>query len=214
MATQEQIFTHLLTTVLELDTEEVKIISKARYRTYSKFVKNVMYDKLDRLRDRENLSSCAWRELTDWTMYEDMTSPSYKNVITMTCETWDSVDRSIVRINHALDKTTITTVKPSVTTDTVFPSTSPIVVSDVSPNECAYDALFPAGKTFPTQDECNIKEKTDDNSHHLWDTCIFPSSELKDRLVSPATILKLLAQHDSNMFTSPLSSVTLRKHSF
>ena len=55
-------------------------------------------------------------------MYEDMTSPSYATVMTMTCDTWDSVDRNVVRINHALAKTTIATVKPFVQTSTIFPS--------------------------------------------------------------------------------------------
>ena len=52
MANQEQILSHLLTTVLELYTEDIKVISNACYQKYSKFV-NVTYDELDRLRDRE-----------------------------------------------------------------------------------------------------------------------------------------------------------------
>ena len=40
----------------------------------------------------------------------------------MTSETWDSVDRNVVRINHVLAKITFATVEPSVTADAVFPS--------------------------------------------------------------------------------------------
>jgi len=40
----------------------------------------------------------------------------------MTYDTWDSVDRSMLRINHALAKTTIVTIKLSVTASTVSPS--------------------------------------------------------------------------------------------
>ena len=41
-----------------------------------------------------------------------------------------------------------------------------------------------------------------------------PASELEERSISPATVLKLLAQHNSTTFTSPLSYATIRKHSF
>ena len=43
---------------------------------------------------------------------------------------------------------------------------------------------------------------------------MFPSRELEERSMSSATILQLLAQHDSTTFTSPLSYATLRKHGF
>ena len=120
MVNQEQILSHILTTVLELNTEDIKVISNARYRKYSKFV-SVTYEKLDRLRNQETLFLCAWRELTNWTMYANITSPSYAAVTTMMYNTCDSVDRNVLRINHALAKTSIATVKLCVTAATVFP---------------------------------------------------------------------------------------------
>ena len=121
MVNQEQILSHLLTTVLKLDTEDIKAISNARYRKYSKFV-NVTCNVLDRLRDKEDPSSCAWRELTDWMMYSNATSPSYANIMTMTCNTWNSIDRNMLRINRVLTKTTVATIKLLITAATVSSS--------------------------------------------------------------------------------------------
>ena len=112
MANQEQILSHFLTMALELDPEDIKVIYAARYCKYSKFV-NVTYNILDRLRDKEDLSSCAWRELTDWMMNANATSPSYAIIMRMTSNTSDSVDHKILRINHGIAKTTIATIKPS-----------------------------------------------------------------------------------------------------
>ena len=81
-----------------------------------------MYKLLDKLRDKGNLSSCAWRELTDWTIYVDETSQSYRKGMTMKCDTWDSIDKKILRINHTLAKMTIATIKPSIMAATISPS--------------------------------------------------------------------------------------------
>ena len=121
MVNREQILTHLLTKVLELDTEDIKIIIKVGYGTYRKFT-IATCNNLNSLRNRKDLSQCAWRELTDWSMYANMTSLSYASIMTMTSETWDSVDGDVGRIHYALAKTTIVTDKPSVTADTVLPT--------------------------------------------------------------------------------------------
>jgi len=95
------------------------------------------------------------------------------------------------------------------------PPSPPIVVSDISEYECAYDALFPPGRSFAAYAECPDKKcKNEDINHHLWDTFMFPASELEERSISPATILKLLAQHNSTTFTSPLLYAIIRKHCF
>ena len=48
-------------------------------------------------------------------MYANGAIPSYTIIITMMFDTWDSVDQNMLRINHALAKTVITTIQLSVT---------------------------------------------------------------------------------------------------
>ena len=64
MADKVQILSHLFTAVMDLDTKDIKVISDAHYCKYSKLV-NVTYDVLDRVRNKEYISSCAWRKLTN-----------------------------------------------------------------------------------------------------------------------------------------------------
>ena len=63
MATQAQILGHLLTTVMELDTEDIKDINNSRYQSY-KNCNDLTYDDIDRPRNRHIVSLYAWRELT------------------------------------------------------------------------------------------------------------------------------------------------------
>ena len=94
------------------------------------------------------------------------------------------------------------------------PSPTPIVVEEVSQLECEYDALYAVGERFPEFDKCQYQAPPQDTSHLLWDTFMFPSSELDDRSISPATILQLLAKHDATTFTTPISHSSIRKQAF
>ena len=98
-----------------------------------------------------------------------------------------------------------------------LPSIS-IKVEDVSPLECAYNALFPVGERFHAHEECpvycgsNGPPITPETSHLLWDTHMLPVSELEDCSVTPQTILKFLALDDASRFTTPISRMFLTKH--
>ena len=65
--------------------------------------------------------SC-WRDITDFKLYVSATNPSYTFIMAMTDATWDSIDIPTLRINQALSTSTIATIKPTLTADTVTPS--------------------------------------------------------------------------------------------
>ena len=94
------------------------------------------------------------------------------------------------------------------------PSPTPVVVEEVSQLECEYDAIYAVGERFPEFDESQDQEPPQDTSHLLWDTFMFPSSELDDKSISPATILQLLAKHDATTFTTPISHSSIRQQAF
>ena len=121
MANSAKVIDHLFTIVLELDKEDIQSIQNFFLRIY-KNLAHFEYKDIDRLHDRNNISPCTWRELTDWKTYAEATSPSYTLIMTMMCNIWETVDRNMLCVNHTIAKTVTTTTKLSVTASTVTPS--------------------------------------------------------------------------------------------
>ena len=88
MATQAQIFDHILTTAMELNTEDLKAIQNICYRSYN-FFNNITHDNISRLRNRHIVSLCTWREIINWKIYADATSTAYALIMKITCNTWE-----------------------------------------------------------------------------------------------------------------------------
>ena len=59
---QKDVLDHLLTKSLEMDKEDINTIKDAIIRLNKQLIK-IFYDKLDRFRDKHNMSTCYWREL-------------------------------------------------------------------------------------------------------------------------------------------------------
>ena len=55
---------------------------------------------------------------------------------------------------------------------------------------------------------------TPDTSHLLWESPMFPTSDLEERSISPTTILTILASDNKNMFTHPLTETQLSVSQF
>ena len=94
------------------------------------------------------------------------------------------------------------------------PDNPQIHVCDVPPWEYVHDTFQPTGVSFTSNESSPPPSSIQDQSHLLWDTFMFPSEEVEDRTISPATILKILAMHDETTFTSPFTRSFLRNQHF
>ena len=97
------------------------------------------------------------------------------------------------------------------------PPPSPgIQVSDVPEQEYLQDEHRAIGRSVICLDEGNPQPTTTspDTSHLLWDSPMFPTSELAERSISPSTILALLATDDSTNFTVPVTQAELGTTNF
>ena len=97
------------------------------------------------------------------------------------------------------------------TLDVLLPPPQPpplphIQVSDVPEQEYLQDENRAIGRSVICLDDGESQPTTNlspDTSHLLWDSPIFPTSELAERSISPSTILALLATDDTTNFTLP-----------
>jgi len=79
-----------------------------------------------------------------------------------------------------------------------------ISLINVHANRYEHNESIPLGKPFVS----NIHPSTPvtkDTSHLLWTFHIFPTEELKDNSITPATILTILANDDASRFNTSLN---------
>ena len=81
----------------------------------------------------------------------------------------------------------------------------PIWVTEVLEHRCSCDKSIPKGTLYLSYNSTPPHIPLD-KSHLLWISHIFPTSELEDNSISPATILKLLDLGDATRFTSPITA--------
>ena len=93
------------------------------------------------------------------------------------------------------------------------PPNASIHVTTVPIHEYEHDELMPPGTSF-TSTENDTQHIRPDTSHHLWDTHMFPTSDLELHSYTPATILALLALDDNTRFTTPINKQFLALHHF
>jgi len=88
------------------------------------------------------------------------------------------------------------------------PDTPIILVTDVIELECKQGATSPPQMPFTTNSSYPKPFNPPDISHLLCDTFMILTEELQERFITPATILKFLALHDKNHFTTNITSAT------
>ena len=118
--TSKAVLDHLLTDVLEIDSADIKALSKADIKFYRKLV-SLEFKDLDTLREDGDITMSCWRDITDYKSYVIATNPSYTFIMAMTDATWDSVDIPMLRLNQTLSTTAIAAAKPTLTANTVTP---------------------------------------------------------------------------------------------
>ena len=104
--TAKEALAHLFENVLDLDTEDIELVGKAGYRKYNVFSK-VSYNTLTVLRDKDKITTSLWQQLSDFRMYIDAVDPSYATIMLMTAASWDDVDVIMLRLNHVLTETAV-----------------------------------------------------------------------------------------------------------
>ena len=104
--TSKAVLDHLLTNVLEIDSADIKALSKAGVKFYKKLDSALVAD-LDTLREDGDITMSCWRDITDFKSYVITTSPSYTFIMAMTDATWNSVDIPMLRLNQTLSTTAI-----------------------------------------------------------------------------------------------------------
>ena len=110
-----------------------------------------------------------------------------------------------------------TALPPSLQTlDTIEPEPEPpppgpvITVTTVHPHECMHHASYPAGIPYSSNELSHQPPPPQNNNHLLWDTHISPTSELNDKSFSPAAIIRTLAIHDKERFTTTITKQFLK----
>ena len=77
-----------------------------------------------------------------------------------------------------------------------------------------HSAYYDAGIPFISNDDYVKPPPPSNTDHLLWDTHMFPSSELNDRYFSPTVIIRNLAIHDDSRFNTPVTKQFLKSHFF
>ena len=121
--TSKEVLTHLFVNVLELHSDDITALKNTGGMWNYKKLDRTSYDFLNKLFKSNDITLAALQYLSDWKMYVDETKPSTDAIMAMTCDSWDLVDVTVLRINHTLTKSTLTTKSsPTVTADTVTAS--------------------------------------------------------------------------------------------
>ena len=94
------------------------------------------------------------------------------------------------------------------------PSTLHIHIVDVHPHEYSRDEQMPPGTPYIDDLLPDPPLHVPNTDHLMWTSYIFPTSDLFDNSITPATILTLLANDDSSRFTSPITDKFLALHHF
>ena len=89
-----------------------------------------------------------------------------------------------------------------------------ISVTTVEPHEYNHDSKFDVGVPFISTEHDPPPTLLPDYDHLLWDTHMFPSSELNERSISPTSIIRTLAMHDATKFRQPITKQFLKTHHF
>ena len=116
--TVKVVFTHLLTNILELDTDDIKEVQKPSIKSCAKLSKQA-YNNLDTLRKEKDVPMSVWRRLIDWKIYMDASSPLYTNIMTITADKWQYMVAVLLQVNHLLTTRSINTTPLTVTSNTV-----------------------------------------------------------------------------------------------
>jgi len=93
------------------------------------------------------------------------------------------------------------------------PTVRLITVEDVIEYQYKYNEQFHVGITY-TELQTDTKPPQTDLSHLLRDTSMFPTSELEEWSISPATILTMLAQEDALHFSCKITKKLLVQQLF
>ena len=89
--TSKEVLDHLLNNILEIDSTDIKALSKAGIKFYKKLV-SLDYKNLDTLREDGDITMSCWRDITDFKLYVSATNPSYTFIMAMTGATWELID--------------------------------------------------------------------------------------------------------------------------
>ena len=119
--TAQGVLEHLLKKVLDLDADDITALTKkpGGIRTMREFTKNLTHDGLNTLRKENHISMSSYQALTDLKMYIEAKDPSYTVLMAMTMDTWDLLDLTVLRLNHKLASSKISTAKPTLNGNTV-----------------------------------------------------------------------------------------------
>jgi len=117
----KSVFEHLINNVLELDADDINALTGpiGKIRSMRDFNKKLTIDGLNTLRKEGTISMSCWQCLTDLKVYLADQPSSYKSLMAMTIDTWDDLDMSVLRLNHKLASANITTVTPTLNSNTV-----------------------------------------------------------------------------------------------
>jgi len=72
--TAREALPHLFENVAELDTEDIELVGKAGYKKFNVF-RIASYDTLTTLRDKDEITTSLWQQLSDFRMYIDAIDP-------------------------------------------------------------------------------------------------------------------------------------------
>ena len=89
-----------------------------------------------------------------------------------------------------------------------------INVTTVEPNEYNHDERHDIGVPFISNEDEFLAPHPANYDHLLWDTYMFPTTELEERSLSPTSIIRTLAMHDATRFTTPITKQFLQSHFF
>ena len=119
--TAKSVFDHLINKVLDLDADDITALTEkiGGTKTMRDFTKYLTYDGLNTLRKETHISMSSYQGLTDLKMYIDAEQLSYTVLMAMTMDTWDLLDLTVLRLNHKLASSKISTVKLTLNGNTV-----------------------------------------------------------------------------------------------
>ena len=119
--TKKEVFEHLINNVLDLDADDISALTKApgKIKDLRGFNKTLTFDTITTLRKEGHFSMSCAQSLTDMKMFLTAQDPSYTSLMAMTMETWDLLDMTVLRLNHKLGSSSISTVKPTLNANTV-----------------------------------------------------------------------------------------------
>ena len=104
--TLKEFLDHLLTNVLEFDTNDIKALARAGVNFYKKLISIKLKD-FDTLHKDSDITMSCWITITDFKIYVDTTNPFYTFIMAMMLQSWDSVDIHTLRISQNLPSTAI-----------------------------------------------------------------------------------------------------------